>query len=302
MGLNNICNVASMSISEKLENNVIHLFDWGLVEKGGYINVDVNESGAYVDNRSILTRVSDPRSTGTGYYQGPENWVYESDTDSSPSPNAPALVYVDGVLNVGATVNYRDGRVVPSGTTTSSSVVKASFSYKWATVTSARKSGYRRQIEYRQHRTDYNNGDVSLPPEVRLPLPAIVVDVPPVSKSRSYGLANAFGPRIYTHNIGITVLGESASNVVKICDFICAQKGSLFNMYDPSLVVASGDFPLNFNGTINSGKNYDQLTEDYPWSNLYIVNAESTFGSYLHEHIYMANVRMETELVACLNC
>lgn len=302
MGFSNICNVANMSISEKLENNVITLIDWGLVENGGYINVSIDQSGAYVDNRSILTRVVDPRSTGIQYFQGPENWVYESDTDSTPAPNVPALIYVNGVLNVGAEINYRDGRVTPSGTVPSTGVVKAEFSYKWATVTSARKCGYRRQVQYRQNRTDYNNGDISLPPEVRLPLPAIIVDVPAISKSKSYGLANFYGPKIYTHNINITVLGESASDVTKLCDYIAAQQGGVFNLYDPSLVVASGDFPLNFDGTINSGKNHDQLAEDYPWSNLKIVRAESLWGGYIHEHIYSANVRMVTELVACLNC
>ena len=43
MSLNNICNVANMSISEKLEANLIGLFDWGFVDNGGYINIDVNQ-------------------------------------------------------------------------------------------------------------------------------------------------------------------------------------------------------------------------------------------------------------------
>ena len=301
MSLNNICNVANMSISEKLEANLIGLFDWGFVDNGGYINIDVNQSGAYVDNRSILTRVTDPRATGTKFYQGPENWVYESAVTSSPIPFIPPLIYINGSLDLTPSINYRDGRVTPSVATTATSVVKAKFSYKWANFTSARKSGYRRQVQYRQNRTDYGNGENALPPEIRLPLPAVIIDTPPISKSKPYGI-DTYGPRIYTHNNNITVLGESASDVVKICDYLAAQQGQVYQMYNPSLVVASGDHPLNFNGTINSGKNYDQLAADYPWTSLKILVAESLWGGYINENIYSANVRIVTELVACLNC
>lgn len=290
-----------MSLSEKLEVNLIGMLEWGFTYRGGYINIDVNQSGAYVDNRSILTRVVDPRATGVSYYQGPENWVYESDTASTPAPFVPPLIYVNGSLDLTPIINYRDGRVTPSVATNTSSVVKAKFSYKWANFTSARKSGYRRQTQYRQSRTDYSNGQSALPPEVSVPLPAVIVDTPPISKSRPYGL-DLFGPRIYTHNNTITVLGESASDVVKICDYIAAQQGQIYTMYNPSLVVASGDFPLNFNGTINSGKNYDQLVEDYPWVDLKILKSEAVWGGYIHEHIYSANLRVDTECVVCLNC
>lgn len=290
-----------MSVSEKLEANIIGLLDWGFTDNGGYINIDVNQSGAYVNNRSILTSVSDPRATGTKFYQGPENWVYESNISSSPAAFVPPLIYVNGTLDTAPIINYRDGRVTPSLSTNSSSVVKAKFSYKWANFTSSRKSGYKRQIQYRQNRTDYNNGDIAINPELRLTLPAVLVDVPPISKSRQYGM-DMYGPRIYVHNTNITVLGESASDVVKICDYIAAQQGQVYNMYNPSLVIASGDHPLNFNGTINSGKNYDQLVEDYEWSSLKIILAESLWGGYINEHLYSANVRMQTEFVACLNC
>jgi len=292
-----------MSISEKLEVNLISLFDWGFTEKGGYINVDASgaeASGAYVDNRGILTRVIDPRSTGV-FYQGPENWVYESGQASSPLPYTPPLVYVGATLDTTPIINYRDGRITPSIATTTTSVVKAKFSYKWVKFTSARNSPFRRQIQNRQNRTDIANGNISVLPEIRLPLPTVCIDVPPISGSKPYGITT-YGARTYKHRVLAYIIGESSSNVLRISDYISSQQGSFFYTFDPTLVVAADDFPLNFDGTPNTLKNHEQLSETYPWATIRIIVAKGLWSGYLTENIYQAVVELDTEIVACLSC
>lgn len=299
MSLINVCNISDMSFSEKLEVNLISAFDWGFVNRGGYINVNVNQTGAYVDNRSVLEKVNDLSSTGV-LYCGPENWVYESDVSSMPAPLVP-LVYVNNVLDVSGAINYRDGIVKPSVFVPSTGVVKARFSYKWVTFTSARKSNSRRQIQYRQTRTDLNKVDVGIPSEIKVPLPTVTIDVPSVTKSKQYDIMR-YGSRLYFHDVNMYIIGESASDVVKICDIICSQAGDVINSFDPKLVVQADDFPLKFDGTVNSGKNHDQLAEDYPWAPIKILSAESMWSGYLNEHIYQAIVRIKTELRLCLGC
>lgn len=299
MSLNNVCDISNMSISEKVEANLISFFDWGFTDKGGYINIDIDQSGAYVNNRSSLIKVTDVR--GGVYWQGPENWVYENDV-SNGTPNSPALVYNNGILDAGASINYRDGRVVLSSGNTTATSVKADFSYKWVTFTSSRKSNNVRRLQSRQTRTDIANGEIDIPPEIRVPLPCVTIDTPPITSSRPYGIFNRNSPKIYSHTNNVYIIGESASDVVRISDYICSQEGTTFRTFDPQLVRNSGDFPLNFDGTLNSGKNYDELCAGYPWANIEIMSAESIYSNYLGPNIYQASVRLKTEVVACVGC
>lgn len=293
MGLQNVCRISNMSLSEKVEINLISIFDWGFVEAGGYFNIDIDQSGDYVNNLSVLHKVVDPR--GTTKWQGPKNWVYEESADSS-GVNCPPVVYVDGVLNTGVSINYRDGSV--NGISSGATDVRAEFSYKWVTFTSTRKVENLRRVQYRQNRTDLNNGENKGPAEIRVPMPFVAFDVPPISESYYYGLG-MHSPKVYNHDIVAYVIGETHADVVRICDIIARQEGFLFETFDPQEVHASGDYPLNFNGTLNSGKNHDELADLYPWSTIRINSAECTNGAYIHEHIYQATVKLNTTIVSC---
>lgn len=291
MALKNICDIANMSISEKLEDNLVALFDWGFVDKGGYINVDLNQSGCYIDNRSILNKINDPRYSGVSVWEGVENWVYETGM-SVGSGNSP-LIYLDGVLDTGniATINYKDGRVY---TPTTVEEVKAQYSYKWVTFTSARKSRWVRRVQYYSQRKNDNH----LPPEINMPLPCVTIDVPPIGRSKAYGLG-AQSPRVYNNFVHFTIFAENASDAVKIADYIAMQESYAFLTFDPEEVIASGDYPLNFDGSLNSGKNYDELCNTYCWNQVKFNSAEGTYGDYIGENLYLASVLVETELISC---
>jgi hypothetical protein len=290
MGLQNICSLTNMSLSEKLEINIISLFDWGFIDKGGYFNVDIDQSGSYVNNLSVLNKVVDPR--GFTVWQGPKNWVYEDGADGS-GVNYPPVIYVDNVISTGVTINYRDGNVRTSGTPTD---VRAEFSYKWVTVTSARKVDMYRKVRYRSGRTDLE--EINGPTELFVPMPFISFEVPPITSSRPYGVG-FFSPKVISHRITANVVGENHSDVTRICDLICKQEGFIFDMFNPQEVHASGDYPLNMNGTFNSGKNHDELVELYPWGNFKILSAEAEDATYIHENICEAKVRIRTEMLNC---
>lgn len=301
MSLHNVCNIGDMSISEKLEANLISFFDWGFVDRGGYTNVNLNQTGCYSNNRSVLKYIQDSRVPNIKKYYGPGNWVYETDISSSPAPNIVPLVYVNNALDTSATINYRDGYVIPSVTVPTNGVVKASYSYKWATFTSSKKGFNLKRFIHRHTRDDLDDSNNKVLPEITVPLPCVSINVPSISKSRPHGI-DRLGPRIYTFNVAISVIAESHSEVCKISDYICMQQGTNFSTYDPKLVVMTDDFPLNFDGTINSGKNHKQLSEDYPWSTVYIEEAYAIDGNYIHQNIYESFVRLKLELVSCFGC
>lgn len=295
MPLKNICSVRQQGISEKIETNLISYFDYGFIDKGGYFNVDLNQSGEYTPNLSSLTKVIDNR--GFTYWAGPQNWVYESGADNS-GVNTPAQIYVNNSPYSLATINYRDGYVynIPSTGTS----VKAQFSYKWVNFVSADKIyGFGKKITYNQNRVDLDPVARS-GAEMQISLPYVSFEVPPISNQKAYGMGGGdFTPTIYTHNVKATIVSDNPNDVKRIGDIISGQQGYSISTYDPETVRASGDWPINLNGTINSGKTHSELADLYPWENIWIEKVTVEKGPKLGVNLFQSIARIEVKVVSC---
>ena len=263
MPLKKVCSVRNIGASEKIEKNLISFFDYGFVDKGGYFNIEIAQTGDYVNNLSSLTKVQDSR--GFTYWAGPKNWVYESGADGS-GVNAPPQIYVNGSLYSSGTVNYKEGAVynIPANATG----VNAKFSYKWVSFISARESNYGKKITVGDNRTDLNTVDRSTSAQLSIALPLVSFDVPSVSESKEYGLGAEYTPMVNVYNIRATVAGANDADVKRICDIIVAQQGFAINTFDPQEVLASGDLPVTMWGAKNSGKTHDKLAAIYPWTDI----------------------------------
>lgn len=294
MPLRNTCSIRLMGTSEKVETNLISYFDFGFLDIGGYFNIEVNESGDYVDNLSSLTKVVDNR--GFTYWAGPRNWVYESGADNS-GVNAPPQIYVNNSLYTLGTINYRDGYVynIPSSGTS----VKAEFAYKWVSVVSAKKTGYGRIIKYGENRTDLDPIARSGAPETRISLPFVSFDVSSIGDSRPYGIGAELTPMLYTYDIKATVVGESPNDVKRISDIIVKQQGYSINTFDPEEATASGDYPLNLNGTLNSGKTHDELASSYGWNQLFFEKIKAQDGPVLSNGMFQTIINIKAKTMGC---
>ena len=296
MPLRNTCSVRSMGTSEKIEKNLISFFDYGFLDLGGYFNISVAQTGDYVSDLSSLTKVQDNR--GFTYWAGPKNWVYESGADSS-GVYAPAQVYLNGSGSpyTSGIVNYRDGYVynLPAAATG----VKARFSYKWATVVSAKEAGYGRKIVWGYNRPDLDPIGRSGVPEASISLPFISFDVPSIAKSQEYGMGGEYTPKVYTYNIKATVVGESSNDVKRLADILIKQQGFAINTFDPEEATASGDFPLTMRGTLNSGKTHDQLSALYEWNDMFLEEIKASDEKDLNNGLYESVVNMKLKVIDC---
>ena len=296
MPLKNVCSMRSMGLSEKVEANLVSFFDFGLLDKGGYFNIDINQTGDYVSNLSSLTKVVDNR--GFTYWAGPKNWVYESGADSS-GVNAPAQIYLNGSGSpyVSGTINYREGYVynLPAATTG----VRAEFSYKWVTCVSAKKSGYGRSIKSNTNRIDLDPVARSGAPEYSITLPFVSFDVPSISESKPFGLGSSLQPMQYTYNTKVTVVGESPDDVKRIADILVKQQQYPINTFDPETVTSSGAYPLTINGNLNSGKTHDQLATLYPWDQIWINKVKSVDGAEMKNGLFQSVISMQLVVIGC---
>ena len=286
MALKKVCDIRDYSYAEKIEMNLISFFDYGLLNIGAYFNINVGQSGDYVNDISALEKIEDPR--GYTKWAGNDNWVYESGVNNS-SVNFPPEIYVDNSLYNLASVNYRDGYVynIPSSATS----VQAKYSYKWVTVTSTRKSNIGRKLQ---------TGSVndSITREFTPSLPIISFEVPPKDSGKRYGLGGS-NPQILTYKVKSTILARNDNDAVRLAEVVASQKLVTINTFDPDSITNSGDFPLDYNGFLNSGKNHDQLASQYPWNFIYIKNTSAKNGKFISENLYEAFVDLTIEVLDC---
>lgn len=296
MPLKNVCSVRSVGLSEKVETNLVSFFDYGILDKGGYFNININQTGDYVSNLSSLTRMVDNR--GYTYWVGPKNWVYESGADSS-GVNAPASIYINGSGSpyTSGTINYKEGYVynLPAATTG----VKAEFSYKWVTVVSAKKTGYGRSIRSGQNRPDLDTIPRSGAPEQSITLPFISFDVSSISSLKPYGLGGEVSPMMYKYKVKATVVGERSDDIKRIADIIIKQQEYSINTFDPTEAASSGAFPLNMDGTLNTGKTHDELATLYPWTDIYFEKMVGKDGAEMKNGLFQSVVDMELIVIDC---
>ena len=294
MPLKKVCSVRNLGASEKIEKNLISFFDYGFVDKGGYFNIAIGQTGDYVSNLSSLTKVQDSR--GFTYWAGPKNWVYESGADSS-GVNAPPQIYVNGSLYSSGTVNYKEGAVynIPANATG----VTAQFSYKWVTFISARESNYGKKITIGDNRTDLNTISRATSAELSISLPFVSFDVPSISSSKEYGLGAEYTPMVNDYNIRATIVGENDADVKRICDIIVAQQGFAINTFDPETVLASGDVPVTMWGAKNSGKTHDELASLYPWVDLFLEKIKANIIKDFGNGLYQSTIDIKLKHISC---
>lgn len=287
MGLKRVCSVRNVGPSEKIEANIISYFDYEFLDNGAYFNVALDATGDYNSNLSSLSKVNDQR--GFTYWAGPKNWVYESGADNS-GVYAPAQIYVNGSGYSLGTINYRDGYVynVPISATG----VKASYSYKWISFVSARKTGIGRKLT--TNSVQYSG----INPEIELSLPIVSIDVSPINKVIDYGLS-ADRIKKLEYDVKFTIISTSDSDVKRISDILVNQRNSYIDSFDPTIVKSSGDFPLTKNGIINSGKSHQELVELYPWNSIYILDASSKYSNSVIDGLSQCVVTMKIETPNC---
>ena len=61
--LNKISNIGDSTISSLIQDNMIEHFDWGFMDAGGFVNVEIPTSGLYGGDKHKLRLVDDPRYT-----------------------------------------------------------------------------------------------------------------------------------------------------------------------------------------------------------------------------------------------
>jgi hypothetical protein len=312
--LKGFASVFDATLNNEIQDGIIEYFDWALLEKGNYFNVTKGELGPSGEDMSRLRLSEDERFTAGRAWDGfRKNWVWQSGVSYNPPPivgtnnTIPGIsgVYINDTFYPSTTtgqyahyVDYYNGRVIFNSPIPTGSKVQIEYSYKWINVVYPDSVPWLQEIQTNTLEPtptffQKNKGTYNLPPEARLQLPAIVVEIVPTRNFKGYQLGG--GQWVYTDVI-FHCLAEDAHTRNKLVDIVSLQNDKNIRLFDTNGINTSGDFPLDYRGTPVSGAlRYPDLVEKHDGGLLRLTSTSVSEMVNFSTNIFGGIVRVKTE-------
>lgn len=314
--LKGFTSVFQYTLNNDIVDGLVEFFDWGLLEKGNYFNVELNEQAPNGEDYSRLRPIDEPRfATGQAWEGFRSNWIWQTGVNYSPAPittdndGYPGIsgVYIDDIFYSNQTngqyshhVDYYNGRIVFDNPIPTGSKVQAEYSYKWINVTYACNLPWIRQIQQNSNQpnvdfVDGSNSDQQIPAEATLQLPAIAIELVPTRRFKGYQLGG--GQWVYTDVI-FHCIAEDEITRNKLVDIVSLQNDKTILLFNTNKIHEDGRYSLDYRGAPVSGAmEYPEivLSQDYNGGKLRLSNATVQSMTSINSNIYGGIVRMTTE-------
>ena len=309
-------NVQDSTLNNEIQDNMVEFFDWALLKKGNYFNVTVGETAPNGYDYSKLRLSSDERyTTGTCWEGVRSNWVWQSGVNYSPAPlvgtnNAkPGIsgIYVDDTFYPSTTagayahhVDYFNGRVLFDSPVPTGSKIQVEHSYRWINVVDANSVPWLREVQYRSYDVNgeffqASKGDWDMPPEARLQLPAIAIEIVPRRSVTGFQLG---GGSYVNTDVLFHCLAEDEITRNKLVDIVSLQNDKTFYAFDSNSVAGSGDFPLDYRGSPVSGAmNFEELVLKHYGPNMRLKNSSVQGMDIINSNFCAGIVKLTAEVI-----
>ena len=314
--LKGFTSVQNSSLSNDIQDTLVEYFDWALLEKGNYFNVNLNETSPEGEDYSRLRLSSDEQYASGQVWEGfRTNWVWQSGV-SGVDVDAPIVgtdrdrpgvsgVYVNdvfepssGVGTYAHKVDYYNGRVIFDSAIPSGSKVQAEHSYKYINVVYANNVPWLREIQTNtlgpnDNFLDVGKGAWDTLPQSRLQLPAIAIEVVPQRRFEAYQLGG--GQIVYT-DILCHCIAEDEYTRNMLIDIVSLQNRKTFFLLDNNTINDSGAFPLDYTGTpVPSALHFPELLDQYNGGKVWIDSITVNDMSMATSEVFGGIVRLSTK-------
>lgn len=316
LNLKGFDSVFDSTLGNEIQDNLVEFFDWALLEKGNYQNVNIGELAPNGNDYSKLRLSSNPNyPSGLAWEGFRKNWVWQSGISFNPPPivgdnnTIPGIsgIYVSGVFypsdtsgNYSHKVDYYNGRVIFDNPISTGLTVQAEYSYKYINIVYANSLPWLREIQYRSldlpaSFNSQNKGEFVLPAENRVQLPAIAIEIVPRRTLRGYQLG---GGQYVDTDILFHCLAEDEFTRNKLVDIVSLQNEKTIWMFDSNKIANSGDFPLDYMGIPVSGAlRYPDLLEKYYKGKIRFKNSTVQNMDLINSNFYAGIVRLTAETI-----
>ena len=311
-GLRGVTNTQDAALSNILLDNFIQFYDWGFLDKGGYINITTPASGMYGGSKHLLKPVADPNYSANQVWQAyRENWVWETGVSRTTQPISISGITKNGTflpfsynptsgyyVGSGYRIEYPNGRIIFNSPIPATSVVSVNYSHKWVKVDRAEGVPFFRQIQQGSFRLDQNfftgSGDYVQLGQTRVQLPAVFIETP---IRRTYSPFQLGGGQWAQTDMVVYVLAENSSTCTDLLDMISYQNDRDIKLFDLNGVYKSGDFAINYRGDlVDKSKNYPVLLSDHFFGNCRIYDTQINNATQLTYSLYLGTARFSTQL------
>ena len=312
--LKGISDVFEYTLNNDIQDGLLEYFDWALLDIGNYFNSALGETGPNGQDYSKLRLSSNDQYIDGQVWEGfRKNWIWQSGVNYSPSPLVgtnnlkPGVsgVYVDDNFypntttgTYAHTIDHFNGRVIFDTAIPTGSKVQAEHSYKWINVVYANSVPWLREIQTNTTEPtssffDKDKGSWDIPPESRLQLPAIAIEVVASRRFKPYALGG--GQWVYTDVI-FHCLAEDEITRNKLVDIVSMQSDKNIPLFNSNKINASGDYPLDYRGVpVPSALMYPDLVEKHDGGELRLTNAIVQDMISVDSDIFGGIVRFTTE-------
>lgn len=314
--LKGITSIRDYSVNNSIQDSLVEYFDWALLEKGNYFNVTKGElSPNGQDMSQLRIPSSDSYASGQVWEGFRGNWIWQSGVSGvgmdppivGSDPNNPGIsgVYIDGdfeptsgVGKFSHYIDYFNGKVVFESPIPTGSVVQAEYSYKYINVVYANNVPWLREIQTdtsvpNENFSDASNGAWNIPPESRLQLPAIAMEIVPIRRFKGYQLGG--GQWIYTDVIAHCIAEDDQTRNLLV-DIVSLQNDKTVYMIDGDALDASSKYPLDQNGSPSpSAMFYPEIIENYNGGNFRLINTTVENMKMTTPNVFGGIVRFTTE-------
>jgi hypothetical protein len=310
-GLVGISNSQDSTLSNILSDNFVQFYDWGFLDKGGYVNINSPASGMYGGSKHLLKAVDDPNYAPYQSWQAyRQNWVWETGVNRTTQPTSISGIYRNNTflpfsynptsgcyVGSGYRIDYPNGRVIFNSPIPATSVVSLNYSYKWLSVQKAEGVPFFRQLQ-QAGRVDQNfftaSGDWVQLGQTRVQIPALFIETPKRTTLEPFQLG---GGQLVNTDIVAYVLADKLSTCTNILDTIAYQNDRDIKLFDPNGVYRSGDAPINYKGDlIDKSNSYPSLLDNYFFANCRIYDTTINDPTMLSYSLYVGTVRFSTKV------
>ena len=285
-----------------VEENIKSFLDYGFLNIGGFINVNIPTSGLYNTTFHKLKPTTDPGYPSNTVWQTPKKeWVWESGISyNGVSPNSITGIIINGSgcpaptgnSIYGYSLDYNNGRVYFNKAVSPGVNMELAYSYRWCQVVKSSNNQNWKTLQNLAYQPDSqinqaSSGVYAIEANHRIQMPSIVIEPIARNVTNPYELGSLVSSR--QQDILCHIFTENINDRNTIMDILRMQREKPVVLYDIKKIVSSGLYGLNANGSQNiSGLNYGQIVEnkDLIWNTMYIrdvnfINMEQNTTSNL---------------------
>ncbi len=308
--------VFEATLNNDIQDGLIEYFDWALLEKGNYFNVTKGELAPNGQDYSRLRLSSNDNFTKGKVWEGfRKNWVWQSGITYSPTPvvgsdhSKPGIsgIYINDQFYSTSTtgtysynVDYYNGRIIFNNAIPTGSKVQAEYSYKWINVVYPHVIPWLREVQVNTIQPDSNfltqdKTKFNLPPEGRLQLPAIAIELVPTRTFKGFQLG---GGQWVNTDVIFHCIAEDEPTRNKLIDIVSLQNDKNIYLFDSNKLNTYNKFPIDYRGTPVSGAlRYPDIIDQYNGGLLRLKNTTVDQMVTINSDIYGGIVRMTTEVI-----